>query len=366
MTKSAPLPDPQAVLADLVQRRIAQDRAELVPHLDVRAEAIRTAVPPTVLKPGDQATVDKVNAAFRALSDEQLGAAVRQTERLLGGYVRRSDGHGAELLWLALVAFQAGCTGLIKGGSSTALTGIHQEAARFERALLLMLNAQREVVMAEARQFMAQKERDLEALTAQCRADVVAEVERLQAERQALRDTHEMALNGAEAAQAEASQARRALEAARKDHAEVIARKDAEIERLTATLRQERAATVERDRLTRNDLHQLRQDLAASQAAVGRLNADCAHLETLLAEATAPTPQEPNMTLTHDPLLAAHSLAAYLIAAGHPARVVGHEVRLPGGVPYDLSQQWGAAYPTDAARLAHLRGVVRPLIGRAA
>lgn len=223
--------------------------------------------------------------------------------------------------------------------------------------------AQRDRARDEAQAEAERQRRLAEQAQAAEQARAQAEIE---AERARLQDAHDMALRGAEAAQQEATALRRELDAARREHADAARRKDAEIARLEGLLRQERAATIERDRNHRNEVHQLRHDLGNARTTVGHLNTECGRLEALLADATAPTPQESPMTT--NPLLAAHSLAAFLIAEGHPARVTGHEVGLPGGAPLpaDLCQRWGAAYPTDAARLAHLRGVVRPLLGRAA
>lgn len=198
------------------------------------------------------------------------------------------------------------------------------------------------------------------------------EIERLEGEyRSALAEATEQATRGLDQAQAEATEQRRLLDAASAQLARERAAHAAEVQRLTVLLEGERRAHVERERAARNELHQLRQDLANQRGTVAHLNAECARLEERLGEATRPAlslvPEVLTMP-THNPALANLSLAAYLREQDFHTTVDGNTGRLQthGDIPEALEREWAVKYPDDASRLAQLRALLRPLLRRAA
>lgn len=158
-------------------------------------------------------------------------------------------------------------------------------------------------------------------------------------------EVHTQMTAAADAAAREATDARRLLDAASAQLTREREEAAREIARLNALLTSERSATVNRERTTRNELHQLRQDHAAQASVIAHLNAECERLEHLLETATAPevTPMEPQNARERA------SLHVYLNANA-------------GG----SLAQWRAAHPSPAAMVQQLRVAILPLLGRAA
>ena len=188
---------------------------------------------------------------------------------------------------------------------------------------------------------------------------------KLHAEQSTLLDAErEQMTAGADAAAREATEARRALDAASAQLTREREQWGQELARLQAQLDSERSATVNRERTARNEIHQLRQDLAASRTVIASLNAECERLET---QATAPTSVEVPMNQPSTALESA-SLCLFL----------RERLRLPtlnwnaSGVRLldrDVAPHltaWRAAYPTPEAMRAQLRAVVRPILAQAA
>ncbi|OLV20154.1 hypothetical protein [Deinococcus marmoris] len=172
---------------------------------------------------------------------------------------------------------------------------------------------------------------------------------------------------GADAAAREATEARRALDAA---SAQLTREREAsarEIARLTRLLDSERSANNNRERDARNEAHQLRQDLASSRTVIASLNAECERLEAQVAapiaveEVPMPSDQPKNA-------LESASLCLFLRKKQNAPGLTWKEnqrlMLLPESHPFVL--EWRAAYPTPEAMLAQLRAVVLPMLGRVA
>ncbi|MBZ9712155.1 hypothetical protein [Deinococcus multiflagellatus] len=199
-----------------------------------------------------------------------------------------------------------------------------------------LLGAIRAAVEAETQVVRHQSRVDTErALVAQ-RADLQADMDNLSA--------------AADQAQADATEYRRQLDAASAQLTREKAQHAQELARLQATLERERQATVNRERETRNRIHQLEHDLRVAQGLIGTLNRECERLEALLAAPAAPAPvPQPELGPTCE--RERMSLRVYLRALG------ASEPATPGQL-----QAWRAAYPGEAEQLAQLRAAMRSLV----
>jgi hypothetical protein len=222
---------------------------------------------------------------------------------------------------------------------------------------------------------LEEAERDTEArLTSYLNDALAVEVVRLHGLMEAtLSSERDQMTAAADAAQLEATEARRQLDAA---SAQLIREREAhaaDMARLTALLSSERSATVNRERAARNELHQVRNDLTNAQATVARLNAECERLEQMpplavpappLEVVPMPKPITIKRMLCPTPL-GAMSLRAYLVAEGVlNVHLDGRQVTWGHPINLSVFETWCGRYPTPDSQRAHLRAVVGK--GRAA
>lgn len=335
----------------------------------------------------------RIENVIRTMPDAQLGRYVRDAEHLLNRLLAQQTGTAsAPLIRLALSCVQSGIAGLMRGGSKVAVSDINAQITQFDEQLFTTLNSELEYVRETARLRIEQKDADIQRLIAQadqemkadydrCVADLNTRKEELDAREATLREQVEadlqMALRAADQAQADASEARRQLDAASAQLTRERAAHEQALAELKRTLAAERAATINRDRDTRNQIHQLEQDRRNLSATVGHLNQECERLEAELATARTATPEPAPTsapaalevtampTPTLNPRLAAMSCAVYLTAHGIPTRADGEHLTGEQTVQRsDLIVAWSAEYPTDEARRAHLRASIRPLLAQ--
>ncbi|GGR62713.1 hypothetical protein GCM10008959_25940 [Deinococcus seoulensis] len=347
------------------------------------------------LTPRSEHAARRIENVIRTMPDAQLGRYVRDAEHLLNRLLaQQTDTASAPLIRLALSCVQSGVAGLIRGGSKVAVSDINAQVTQFDEQLFITLNSELEYVRETARLRVEQKDADIQSLIAQadremkadydrCVADLNTRKAELDAREATLREQIEadlqMALRAADQAQADASEARRQLDAASAQLARERAAHEQALADLKRTLAAERAATINRDRDTRNQIHQLEQDKRTLAATVGHLNEECERLEAQLAAARTATPEpEPAPapapaalevtampTPTLNPRLAAMSCAVYLTAHGIPTRADGDHLTGEQTVQRsELIVAWSAEYPTDEARRAHLRASIRPLLAQ--
>lgn len=336
----------------------------------------------------------RIEDVIRTMPDAQLGRYVRDAEHLLNRLLaQQTETASAPLIRLALSCVQSGVAGLMRGGSKVAVSDINAQITQFDEQLFTTLNSELEYVRETARLRIEQKDADIQRLVAQadqemkddydrCVADLHARKAELDAREATLREQVEadlqMALRAADQAQADASEARRQLDAASAQLTRERAGHEQALADLQRTLAAERAATINRDRDTRNQIHQLEQDRRNLSSTVGHLNQECERLEADLAAARtatpepapAPTPAALEVTVmpeaTLNPRLAAMSCAVYLTEHGVPTRANGTRIETQEvqSIPPALVQAWETEYPTDEARRAHLRASIRPLLAR--
>lgn len=335
----------------------------------------------------------RIENVIRTMPDAQLGRYVRDAEHLLNRLLAQQTGTAsAPLIRLALSCVQSGIAGLMRGGSKVAVSDINAQITQFDEQLFTTLNSELEYARETARLRVEQKDADIQRLIAQadqemkadydrCVADLNTRKEELDAREATLREQVEadlqMALRAADQAQADASEARRQLDAASAQLTRERAAHEQALAELKRTLAAERAATINRDRDTRNQIHQLEQDRRNLSATVGHLNQECERLEAELATARtatpAPAPAPAPVALevtamptpTLNPRLAAMSCAVYLTAHGIPTRADGEHLTGEQTVRRsDLIVAWSAEYPTDEARRAHLRASIRPILAQ--
>lgn len=175
---------------------------------------------------------------------------------------------------------------------------------------------------------------------------------------------------GADAAAREATEARRALDAASAQLTREREQWTSEVTRLQAQLDSERSATINRERTARNEVHQLRQDLAASRTVIASLNAECERLE---AQAAAPDPVEvdPMKKIYPTNALEWASLCVFMRARRGEKTLTWNGKCLFRGesqiaLPLVDVQRWRDTYATPEAMLKQLRAVVRPILRQVA
>lgn len=383
------------LIASVVNERVKALRPDLASAgLTLREEDLRMSIKPTVLAPRDVSTAQKIDEYFRTLSEVDLGRYVRAATPIYLRYLNsQADTSGAPLMLIAYHAFQAVVVGLARGGGKLAVQGAAEQHRLFDEKLLMAVNAELFVVRAEAKaesdrreqhvqSLIAQADQEMKADYARCVTDLNTRKEELDAREATLREQVEadlqMALRAADQAQADASEARRQLDAASAQLTRERAAHEQALAELRRTLAAERAATINRDRDTRNQIHQLEQDRRNLSSTVGHLNRECERLEAELATARTATP-EPAPTSapaalevtvmpepTPNPRLAAMSCAVYLTAHGIPTRANGTRIETQEvqSIPPALVQAWETEYPTDEARRAHLRASIRPLLAQ--
>nr|WP_255675398.1 hypothetical protein [Deinococcus sp. 12RED42] len=327
------------------------------------------------------------------MPDAQLGRYVRDAEHLLNRLLaQQTETASAPLIRLALSCVQSGVAGLMRGGSKVAVSDINAQITQFDEQLFTTLNSELEYVRETARLRVEQKDKDIQRLIAQadqemkadyvrCVTDLNTRKAELDAREAMLREQVEadlqMALRAADQAQADASEARRQLDAASAQLTRERAAHEQALAELKRTLAAERAATINRDRDTRNQIHQLEQDRRNLSSTVGHLNRECERLEAELAAARTATPEPAPApvpaalevtampTPTLNPRLAAMSCAVYLTAHGIPTRADGNHLTGEQTVQRgELIVAWSTEYPTDEARRAHLRASIRPLLAQ--
>ncbi|MCD0164594.1 hypothetical protein [Deinococcus sp. 12RED42] len=335
----------------------------------------------------------RIEDAIRTMPDAQLGRYVRDAEHLLNRLLaQQTETASAPLIRLALSCVQSGVAGLMRGGSKVAVSDINAQITQFDEQLFTTLNSELEYVRETARLRVEQKDKDIQRLIAQadqemkadyvrCVTDLNTRKAELDAREAMLREQVEadlqMALRAADQAQADASEARRQLDAASAQLTRERAAHEQALAELKRTLAAERAATINRDRDTRNQIHQLEQDRRNLSSTVGHLNRECERLEAELAAARTATPEPAPApvpaalevtampTPTLNPRLAAMSCAVYLTAHGIPTRADGNHLTGEQTVQRgELIVAWSTEYPTDEARRAHLRASIRPLLAQ--
>ncbi|OWL98925.1 hypothetical protein CBQ26_00930 [Deinococcus indicus] len=335
----------------------------------------------------------RIENVIRTMPDAQLGRYVRDAEHLLNRLLAQQTGTAsAPLIRLALSCVQSGVAGLMRGGSKVAVSDINAQITQFDEQLFTTLNSELEYVRETARLRVEQKDADIQRLIAQadqemkadyarCVADLETRKAELDAREATLREQVEadlqMALRAADQAQADASEARRQLDAASAQITRERAAHEQALAELKRTLAAERTATINRDRDTRNQIHQLEQDKRTLSSTVGHLNQECERLEAELATARTAAPEPAPVpvpaalevtampTPTLNPRLAAMSCAVYLTAHGIPTRADGDHLTGEQTVQRsELIVAWSTEYPTDEARRAHLRASIRPLLAQ--
>lgn len=348
----------EAITATLARKGITAPLGKPVPTL-LRKKVAQTA------QPRQDATVQDLQAKIDRLSLAQVGAITRLTSRYLKGrHDTDQQDPVTQLLYYGIEAFL-----------DTAA-----EIGRLYDPSLSASTQQR--VMATNRDVFDRvmdgyRERLEDRMLGVINGELGQQVEHLEREyNRAIDEAREQGTHAADQAQVELTEQRRLLDAA---SAQLTREREAharEVRRLTGLLESERRATVERDRTVRNDLHQLRQDLASARTVIASLNAECERLELALATASAPQPTEevppmPLLSPTPSPQSALEraSLCVFLRdqrqrgdVRWDPAGVFGQGRHIPLA---DI-RAWRAAYPTPAAQLAQLRAVVRGVLGRAA
>lgn len=382
------------LIASVVNERVKALRPDLAgAGLTLREEDLRMAIKPTVLAPRDVSTAQKIDEYFRTLSEVDLGRYVRAAAPIYLRYLNsQADTSGAPLMLIAYHAFQAVVVGLARGGGKLAVQGAAEQHRLFDEKLLMAVNAELFIVRAEAKaesdrreqhvqSLIAQADQEMKADYARCVTDLNSRKAELDAREATLREQVEadlqMALRAADQAQADASEARRQLDAASAQLTRERAAHEQALAELKRTLAAERAATINRDRDTRNQIHQLEQDKRTLSSTVGHLNQECERLEAELAtartaapvSAPAPAPAALEVTAmptpTLNPRLAAMSCAVYLTAHGIPTRADGDHLTGEQTVQRgELIVAWSTEYPTDEARRAHLRASIRPLLAQ--
>lgn len=382
------------LIASVVNERVKALRPDLTSAgLTLREEDLRMSIKPTVLAPRDVSTAQKIDEYFRTLSEVDLGRYVRAAAPIYLRYLNsQADTSGAPLMLIAYHAFQAVVVGLARGGGKLAVQGAAEQHRLFDEKLLMAVNAELFVVRAEAKaesdrreqhvqSLIAQADQEMKADYARCVTDLNTRKAELDAREATLREQVEadlqMALRAADQAQADASEARRQLDAASAQLTRERAQHEQALADLKRTLAAERAATINRDRDTRNQIHQLEQDRRNLSSTVGHLNQECERLEAELAtartaapvSAPAPVPAALEVTAmptpTLNPRLAAMSCAVYLTAHGIPTRADGDHLTGEQTVQRsELIVEWSRQYPTDEARRAHLRASIRPLLAQ--
>lgn len=382
------------LIASVVNERVKALRPDLASAgLTLREEDLRMSIKPTVLAPRDVSTAQKIDEYFRTLSEVDLGRYVRAAAPIYLRYLNsQADTSGAPLMLIAYHAFQAVVVGLARGGGKLAVQGAAEQHRLFDEKILMAVNAELFVVRAEAKaesdrreqhvqSLIAQADQEMKADYARCVTDLNTREAELDAREATLREQVEadlqMALRAADQAQSDASEARRQLDAASAQLTRERAQHEQALAELKRTLAAERAATINRDRDTRNQIHQLEQDRRNLAATVGHLNQECERLEAELTAARTATPEPapasapaalevtamPEPTL--NPRLTAMSCAVYLTAHGIPTRADGDHLTGEQTVQRsELIVAWSAEYPTDEARRAHLRASIRPILAQ--
>lgn len=365
----------QQQLAAAVNERAAEVRPDAPQPIVLEAEIARLAQR-VQLNPADVQATALMAQRFAQLPDAQKGAAISRADGLFRRYTDRAERLSAPLLQLAYEAFQACFIASYRGGPTEGLKAAEREHARFDFYLELAVNGELALVRAEAEAFIEAERAALATLAEG--AGRLAQEERLavEQERAALQLDVQNLAHAADAAQADATAARR-----ERDQFEAEAKKlrqqlnkleydtGKQVRKVEGDLAGLPALTRQRDEL-QSRVNWLTAELGSKERGWQRREASLfARIEALELEVlevkTRPESPAPSPKLAPLPVaLAQHSWVLWLRAHGHPAHLQGLDVHhsLQASEVDALTARWRQDIPDPQAAMAQLRAVIVPLL----
>ncbi|RJF74989.1 hypothetical protein D3875_03045 [Deinococcus cavernae] len=372
----------QQQLAAAVNERTAEVKPDAPQPIVLEAEIARLAQR-VELDPRDVQAVALMAQRFAQLPDDQKGAAIARADGLFRRYLDHTPLLSGPLLYLAYEAFQACFIASYKGGPTEGLKAAEREHARFDFYLDLAVNGEVALVRAEAEAFIETERAALAALAET--AALTAQEERLafDTERSALQLDFQNLAHAADAAQQDATAARRErdqFEAEAKALRQQMNKLEYDtarrVRKVEGDLAGLPALTQQRDEL-QSRVNWLTAELSSKErgwqrretellARVKALELEVLEVKTRPEVAPAPAPKPARAPLPV--ALAQHSWVLWLRSKGHAATLDGLQVRhdLKAGEVDALQAQWRTDIPDAEAALAQLRAVIVPLLRGAA
>lgn len=198
--KYGPATPLQEEVAAVVNARTVKLRPQL--NVELSANDAQTVLAAPALDANGRREQERLARAFQAMSDEDMGRTVRQGQTLLHAYLNRGpDDATSHLMGIAGDALIASSLAVMGGRRDRVFRDIHRVRERFERDFFASFNGELARGRALAKAFIESEKEQL--------ADKISEI---QAELKRLADENELVEHAAEAAQHEATEARRELD----------------------------------------------------------------------------------------------------------------------------------------------------------